>query len=105
MAKQVQAKPIQCLAVTGKTPSRSTPNNSIRIPSLRIFCQTKIMQDSSQGLFSGYSRRSRIIQVKKGIISIFTAHFYRSIMRRYTIFYRYDGAYIGFSETESLESA
>jgi hypothetical protein len=53
----------------------------------------------------GCSRRSRIILARKGIISISTVRFYRSIMRKYTIFCRYGGVYIGFPETEGIESA
>jgi hypothetical protein len=43
--------------------------------------------------------------VKKGIISIYTVHSFRSIMRKYTIFCRYCGVYIGFPKTESFEFA
>lgn len=105
MGKQVQERPTPCSAVTGRTPYRNTPNSSIRIPFSRIYYQMKITPVSSQGLSSASSRRSRIIPVKKGIISISTAHSYRSTMRKYTIFYRYAGVYIGFPKTESFESS
>jgi hypothetical protein len=52
-----------------------------------------------------YSKRSRIIPVRRGIILIYTVLFFKSIMKRYTIFYRYAAADLGNPETEGSEPA
>ena len=105
MDKRVQERHTPCSAATGRTPYRNTTSSSIRIPSSRIYYPMKIMQAWSLEPSSDSSRRSNRIPVRKDIISISTVRFSRSIMRRYTIFYRYEGVYIGFSKTESVESS
>lgn len=105
MARQVQARRIRCSEVTGRTPYRNTLSNSTRIHFSRICFQMKIMRVLSRGLFLACSRRSRITPVKRDIILIYTVLFFKSIMKRYTIFYRYAPADLGFPKTQGLEPA
>lgn len=106
MDRRAQVKLTQCLAVIGKTlfPNISNSNN-IKIPSSKIFFQTKTMLVWSLEPFLGFLNKYMRTQLSKATISTFIALSYKFTMKRYMIFCKYFLLKLGFSETESTKSA
>jgi hypothetical protein len=91
MVRQVREKHTLCLVVIGNIQSLKMQNlNNNKILSLKIYNQIKIMLDLYQEQFSNYFNKSKLYnRIMVRLCLIFTAHSCKSIIKKYSIFYKY----------------